>query len=327
MSLNAQDYIDTAATLLPQGPVWDQFRESSVPLLSALCQEPARVAQDADLALEGQIPDSANTDLDHWEEIVGPPDTELSDAERLTRIRSLLFGRRKVDRSYLQEVVQAMVGEGAVVALFHRAFPPAAVGACNVGDSMAVGEWDYAWLCEYMANAHPDGFDSFNSWTGLTSYSADAARSPVTLELSADSATIPSAAAAYRVLAGTFANDATVRTSVWVRPTADATISLGLRQKDGSTIVSTAFACAGGAWHKLIYTGSIGTGSSAPAMTLRATGSPVVAALSYQVCGVIDAALEARIAALFPIHTKGHFAVVGEFDASLEHADQLQVML
>src|SRR6476646_4909515 len=238
MSLAAADFEHAMSQLLPQGAVWEQFRDRVHVLLAAMSQEPARLVTDASTFLESQIPDNASTDLDHFERIVGAPTEDLTDPERLSRIRSLLFGRRHVDRAYLEQVVQAMVGDSAVVTLFDRTFPPAAAGACNVGDSLASGDWDCAWLCESMARVGTTAPDTFTGgWSGLTSVSADAANSPVTLTATADAATIPSAGWALTALDASIPDDATVRATIWVKPTSNCQIRWGLRQQDGSTIL------------------------------------------------------------------------------------------
>lgn len=334
MAFTSQDFEEASALLLPQGRVWEQFREQVHVLLRAMAQEPARLAADAEAALEAAIPDNALTDLDAFERIVGAPDTDLTDAERLARIQALMFGRRHVNLAYLQDVVRAMSDHTTDATLANRAYPPAAVGELNVGDSLAAGEWDSTWLCELMQNVLTVSQDHFSSgWTGLTSVSSNAARSPVTLAQTAAAVTVPSASWASTPMVGpsddisTFAPEAVVYASIWIFAVgAAATIDIGFLQQDGASAVYATYALERDRWFKISFEGSTGTGSNAPLFRLRAS-APAPVYLSWQLAGVRDLALQARVSALFPIHTHGHFAVESEFTTSLAHSPQYEVIL
>jgi hypothetical protein len=147
----------------------------------------------------------------------------------------------------------------------------------------------------------------------------NAAQSPVTLEHTADAATIPSASWAYAPLLSA-PSDTTIRLSVWVYPiTTNATIRLGLQQQDGATTTDTSYVLPANKWHKLVHEGSAGSGLFAPRMLLRATGAPANVYLSWQRAGIRDEAAEARILPFFPIHTRGAFAVQFEYAVLLSH--------
>jgi uncharacterized protein YmfQ (DUF2313 family) len=329
MSISAADFEYAMSALLPQGPVWDRFRETSNDLLSALAQEPARLVEDADATLEGHIPDSSSADLDHFEKIVGVPDSDLTDAERLVRIQTLLFGRRKVTRAYLEQILQTLAGD-ANVTLLQRAYAPAAAGVMNVGDSLASGEWDYTWLAEYMPDATALGTpDVFSDWSGFVAVADNNQPSPVTLDTTAARATIPATpTVAYRDLDTTVvANGSVVYASIWVRPVSvSCQLNLSLLGRGGGT-TTTSHTCEVGAWTKLSVEGATGTGATTPRIRLSVTGGAQQFDLSWLSVGVRSSVFEAATAEFFPIHTQGHFSVQGEFATSLAHADQLEVML
>lgn len=322
----AADFEHAMGQLLPRGRVWEQFQQASSDLLTALAQEHARLSAAAELSLNEAIPDNADTDLAHWERIVGAPDTNLTDAERLARIRSLLFGRRHVSLSYLQGVVQAMAGDTNVL-LYNRVYEPGAAGLANVGDSLAVGEWDATWLCELYPNAlGMTTPDTFNEWAIFDTYTANTTRSPVAQTQTADTVQLPvSPDEAARDIAGT-ANDDTVYASIWCQAVAACDIIFGVIGRDGVER-STTFTLPAGVWNKLIISKSVGSGGSTPQLFMRGVGSDRDFYVSWVVAGIVDTDLEDRITALFPIHTHGHFGVQGEWATSKAHADQTEVIL
>lgn len=334
MAFTAQDFEDGMSQLLPQGQVWEQFREQVHVLLRALSQEPARLAADAALALEAAIPDNANTDLDAFERVVGPPDTDLTDAERLARIQSLLFGRRHVSLSYLQDLVRVMAGDPGVT-LLNRAYAPAAVGELNVGDSLAAGVWDATWLCEYMKNAlgyvtavTPDDFDS---WTGFLSVVSASQQSPVTEGTTAARVSVPAdpSRAYINISPLIVAADLTAYLSIWVRPVSGTGhLTIEYKDREGG-VTSTSYVLELGIWHKLILEAPAGGDLSAQPRFQLYTNSVSAQTfdVSYAVAGARDSALEARIKALFQIHTFGDFAIQGEFDVSLAQDPQYEEIL
>lgn len=331
MAFTAQDFEDGMSQLLPQGQVWEQFREQVHVLLRALSQEPARLAADAALALEAAIPDNANTDLDAFERIVGAPDTDLTDAERLARIQSLLFGRRHVSLGYLQDLVRVMAGDSNVV-LFNRAYAPAAVGELNVGDSLAVGEWDATCLCELMAEAiAPMGDpDDFGAWTGFTAIAPASQNSPVTQAATAARVDLPDTAGRAFVDLDTdlLIAGKSAYLSIWIRSVAaPGVLNLEFLSRAGATS-SMQFSVPADTWHKLSIEYPVGSGATTPRFQLFVDDdSNPTFDLSYACAGARDVALQDRISALFPIHTHVHYAVQGEFSPSLAQAPQYEEIL
>lgn len=316
--------------LLPQGPAWAPSDETDgdntwTKLLNAFSYEPARVDAAALLLLEQIIPDNANTDLDAWERIVGAPDEDLTDAERLARIQSYVYGRRRVNRGYLEDVVQAMAGNEDV-RLFNRVGPRACTGELTgCGDRLRSGEWDFTYLCELMPNLLGVAFDAFTAWTGFSATSDAAATSPVTLLTTADQVTVPNATYGSTPLVGTADGD-TVYASLWIFVSGSGTqgFKFGFLGRD-NVASETTFTIVKGVWHKLSHEASIGTGATAPLLRLKATSGTPVTRLSWAVAGARDSSLEARVHALFPIHTTGHFGVVGEYETLLANEDPTEV--
>ncbi len=333
--MSVADYTHALRKLLPQGRAWEFITAPGTfawdALLTALAGEAQRIEDDGYLLLNKVIPDNANTDLDMWEEIVGVSDEELTDAERLARIRTILYGPPDVNLASLQTLARLLANDNAV-ALFNRVYEPFAAGLANAGDSLASGEWDFTWLLESMHNVTGADPDNFSVWTGLTAVTPDVAQSPVTLDTTATAATIPSAAWASEDLSGPSATDSgfesgdVLRVSLWVYPiTVAATIRLGLRAQDGSTITDTSWTLTPDRWHKITHEGTTTTGSSAPQMLLRATGGDRNVYLSWHVAVVKDLDFEARVASFFPLHTRGVFAVINEYATLLSH-DPLEVI-
>lgn len=323
-------YAHVIRKLLPRGKAWEFATAASArvwdSLVSALSQEPQRVEDDAYGLLDKVIPDNANTDLDFWEEIVGVSDEQLTDEERLARIRAILYGPPDVNLASLQTQAQLMAND-ANVRLFNRAFPPAAAGVCNAGDSLAVGEWDFTAACElYLQIALQSDPDDFAAWTGFVASSFNSQQSPVTLLQSAARVTLPGGG----VRAGVDLDapaDSELFCTIWARPvTTERSILVELLRRDGTT-VSTTFTCMPDVWHKLTFTpGSVGSGGTTPRFRVgHASVGNIVCDLSWSLVGVSDQGLQERIAALFPVHTRVHFGVQGEFETILSHEDQLEV--
>lgn len=324
MALAAADFEHAMSQLLPQGAVWEQFRERIHVLLAAMSQEPARLVVDGLAALESQIPDSTAADLDHFERIVGAPTENLTDAERLARIRSLLFGRRHVDQPYLEQVVQAMAGD-TNVRLFSRLFAaPCGAGVSRCGDRLSCGEWRATWLCELMPNVVQATPDGFGSWTGFTSHVAGATYSPVTFLQTAAQVGIPDLAGAVIDLDSSAGDSATVYASVWIKAvSADFDARVRIRRRDGS-FAGTGLTAVTNQWRFMSVEQALGTGSTSAQLQLVSVTGTHDAYVSWAVAGVRNTSLENRISALFPIHTHGWFSVQNEF-ALLVEGDQDEV--
>ena len=322
--------------LLPQGPAWatsDQTdgTDTWTKILDAFGAEPARVDAAALLLLDQIIPDNANTDLDAWERIVGVPEEDLTDAERLARIQAHIYGRRKVNRSYLEQVIQTMAGD-PIVKLFHRAGPAFAAGISNAGDCIRNGPWNYTWLCELYGNNSsaptPDTFAS--AWSGFVTVTDDAANSPVTLDATAAEAELGNTNASL-LLQLPVGSDETIYSSLWVRNVSASALTFEmsyLKRDNTSSAAQTTVLQGEGAdpvWHKIAYEAAIGAGATPPALRLRSPAGTRDVELSWCVVGIRDAALEARIEALVPIHTRGLFGAQGEYETLLAHEDQLEV--
>lgn len=330
----ATDHAAMLARLLPQGPAWLTSDETDgenmwTKLLRAFSHEPARVDEAALLLLEQIIPDNANTDLDAWEQIVGVPEEDLSDAERLARIQAHLYGRRRVDRPYLEGVIQAMAGNSAAK-LYHRTGPRTAVGQCNVGDRLRVGAWDFTYLVEYMRNILFVAQDEFFSWTGFVTVTDDAADSPVTLDVTAAVVELGSTHATTAL--GETVDGDTVYASLWVRNVSSSPVDFEMsflkRDNTGSTpqISTLQGELQHPIWHRVTYEASVGAGATVPRLRMRCPDGTSDLELSWTVAGIRNAGLEARIQALMPIHTRGHFGVFTEYETLLGHEDQLLVL-
>jgi hypothetical protein len=286
--------------------------------------EPARVGASYDLILEEAIPDNAATDLDAWERIVGVPVDSLTDAQRLARIREILVGPGASDLSTLEDWIQAISGNPAAK-LFNRIGPRSATGAAlaQCSDRLRAGQWDYTALCELMPNVLGVAPDAFEAWTNVSS--ATTATSPVTLASTADTFPMPPIAWGFieTPLVGVV-NGATVYASAWVRPNIAEDIGFGFLGRDNVT-TGAIFTCTANTWHRLTYEGPIGSGATTPLLRVTSQLGSAVVAMSWAVAGVRDVALQNRIMERFPLHTRCHFGVVGEYETLLSHADQTAV--
>ena len=333
--MTAEEYALLLRARLPRGDVWPTADETDGTtgfdlLLAALSQEPARVDADIMLLLEKIIPDNANTDLAAWEEVFGAPDTDLTDAERLARIRAKLRKQQEIDLSTLQAYARKMAGDDAGVVLHNRARYNASVDILCAGDN--VGDHSFTWLCELYPNVLAAAPDDFESWTyGAGSGTNAQEASPVTLDTTAALLT-PGVYASISLsapLTGTADGD-TVRASVWVYVVpADATdleqdVLLRFVKRDGTTTTPLTVTCPTGVWCRLEHSDDIGSGSSTPYFRITHTGGgdPRDLRLSWACAGVIDTALEERISAAFPLHTRGEFGIQGEWSTLLAQAPE-----
>jgi uncharacterized protein YmfQ (DUF2313 family) len=330
MSLTPNEHALLLGRLLPQGPVWatsDQTNNADAlhRLLAAMAQEPARVGAAYDLILEELIPDNVNTDLVSWERIVGAPAVPLTDPERLDRIRAILNGNAISNREELQAFLHQLTGNPDV-RLYHRAGAPFAAGVCNAGDSLWVGEWDYTYAVEFMAQVLDSDKKDFAAWSGFTSVNNNAADSPTTLDhtaATAQLATVP----ATQTLELLDPAAQSVYASLWVRnPSATARgFELTYMKRDGTISSPKTVTLQGNVWHKVTYEQPIGVGPMIPALRIRYPGGTAAVELDACVVGV-RSPLEQQAREAFPIHTHGIFGVIGEYADVLGTADQLKVM-
>ncbi len=321
--MEVTDYVLGLKQRLPTGDVWPTSDETDGTtawdaLLEALAQEPARVDADALALIEKVIPDNDDTDLEAWEEALGAPDENLSDDERLARIRAILRQRGELDRATLEAVIQKLAGDDAGVSLFNRAYPPD-MGAGNTvagGGCSGTALQPYLWLCELWPNVLTAAPDAFSVWTGFTSVSDYIIESPVTLTETAALVTL-GAGGASRAFAA--ADDETAYASIWVWLDPAASVAFGLYRRSGGAPVYTTFAdLTPLRWHRLTYEGSVGAGGADPAVVIAAAPSTNMR-LSWCVVGVRNAKLESAVTALMPMHTRGKFGVQGEYATILSH--------
>lgn len=325
--MTADEYALFLRMRLPRGDAWPSADDTDGTtgfdkLLSALAQEPARIDDDAMALLEKIIPDNASTDLDAWEEVFGAPDTNLTDAERLARIKAKLRKQQEIDRGTLEAYARKMADDEGVV-LLNRARYNASVDIVCAGDN--VGDHSFTWLCELYPNilaAAPDDFEAWETPHGPGPWvDNNDGQSPVTLSATA-AHRLHTIAYSGRLRIEMAAEDGdTARASVWVKVAGDdCTAYLSFLERDGTNGTPSEFAITGGVWHRLTHEASVGAGASVPKFQLwfdTGFADPEVH-LSWAVAGVVDTALEERIAAAFPLHARGEFGVQGEWATLLE---------
>jgi len=313
--MDATEYGRLFKGFLPEGPAWPQETGevgAFDDLIRALTQEPARLDAAALGLLENLIPDNANTDLSAWERLVGAPDTNLTDAERLSRIRGMLRASGEVSRAELEPAFQAAAGD-ANVKLFDREIPSFQAGYSGAGEPAGLA--NFTWVCELMPNILDALPDAFNGWgTFNTAVDADA-QSPVTYDETA--ATVTFSGAASVELLNT-ADEDVVYFSIWVKAVTDGAFSIQISGRDGGAPSTTPYDLPLGVWHKLYFEQSLGSGGSTPYVLIEGTAGNDYR-LSWAVAGVRKPELEADLAALTQIHTRGIFGVQGEWETLLAH--------
>ena len=314
------EYARLLKGLLPEGPAWPHETDETSDfdgVIKALAVEPSRLEADALLLLDNLIPDNANTSLVAWERLVGSPTTSMTDEERLARIRGLLRGNTAISRVDLEAAIQEMSPGSA---LFNRFRPSFAAGASTAGD--ACGTHAFIWACELYPNTLASALNDFSSWSGITSYSANNAYSPVTLLQNADSGTIQSATPAQCAFE---ADDDTLGYFVvWLKPATNVTVTLQIRQRDGSTLSTGAsHVLPAGRWYRLTHRDSVGSGGNSPRVSITVNTNTAFA-FSWALAGEADEALEERVTALVQLHTRGVFGCHDEFETLLEQ-DPLEV--
>lgn len=318
--MSPEEYASMLKARLPEGPAWATSDETDGltaydGVINALTQEPARIDQAANDVLDKIIPDNANTDLDAWEVELGSPDQNLTDAQRLDRIRGMLNYTGDITLEGLQSAARLSAGNSSVK-LFNRARQNCAAGVANAGD--ACGSRAFTWLCELWPNVFSAQGDAL--WSG-TDVTANVARSPVTLAQTAQRAAFASPEYVSNTLVDV-PNDTDVYFSIWVRSVSGtADISLRLLGRD-NTLTAAGGYTVGTGWRRLFYQASVGTGVTTPEARIYSNGETIY--LSWSCAGIRDTRLENEIKARFPIHTRGWFGVIGEYETLLGQ-DQTKV--
>ncbi len=322
--MDGREYARLFVSLLPPGEAWPHETDEASKfddLIRALSQEPARVEADGLLVLDSLIPDNENTDLDAWERLVGGPDTELTDEERLARIRGILRASGDVNLESLQAAFELLADDPDII-LYNRARPSFEVGLSNVGD--AVGDFSAYWLVELYDDLLQEALTgTWATRSGSVAVLVNNELSPVSLTMTADQYTMGAGAEIENAFDVAVADDETVYASVWVKPSTTGTVEFSLADKAGA-LQTTAFELTGGLWHKLMIEESVGSGGSDLALVLS-TPSALVIHVSWGVAGVKDPELEQRMIALTQIHTRGVFGVKTEY-ATLLAQDNAEVV-
>lgn len=324
--MNADDYAQMLKSRLPEGECWpsaDDTDEDSDwdPLLSAMSQEPARIDADAQAVIEKVIPDNADTDLLEWEKVVGSPDTNLTDEERLARIVAILRNRGELDRATLEAVIQKRADDLGVK-LYNRAYPEDQ----GFGNTVCGGGFGghalqpFLWLCELWPNLNPHALDSVAdaaAWIGFGSHTANSHTSPVTLANTAMAVSFTGAFPRGRTVAGTADGD-TLYVSFWIWFDDAEVLTLTITDRDGNTALSEALELTPDCWHKVSVQAALGAGATTPVIGLS-TASAANARMSWFVYGVRNKTLENFVTALMPMHTRGKFGVQGEYETILSN--------
>lgn len=323
--MQAADYVQGLKQRLPTGDAWPMSDESDGTsawdlLLEALAQEPVRVDDDALSIIEKVIPDSAATDLDDWETLLGAPEENLTDDERLGRIQAMLRARGEVDLATLQSAIRSLARDQNVL-LFNRAYPTLGAGLMSAGQGCGIQ--GFLWLCELRANLNPHAPDSAAdtaAWAGAGTRTNNVFYSPVYGLANAPQFDFVALNPMERTIPGT-ANGDTIYISFWIMFDTDESCTIEVFGRDGLSAYGEVFTFSPDVWHKITVQASVGSGASTPFLSLTTT-SVATASVSWFVAGVVDTALETRIRALFPLHTRGRFGVQGEYGVLLARAPQ-----
>lgn len=322
--MNADEYALGLKRRLPEGDAWPTAEETDGTtawdlLLNALSQEPARVDEDAVGLINKVIPDNEDTDLDAWEVELGLPDEDLTDPERLARIRAFLRARGEVDLVTLQDVARKLAGDDTGVKLFNRAYPPTAPAAGSGCDYQP-----FLWLCELYPDLNTQVHDSsadLAEWTGFsgTSVTGSFSASPVTFEF-CPQVNFAALTPVERELAGV-PDDATVSLSFWIYFHTAQTLTIEIFDRANASAFGEVRSYTPDVWNRVALTFEAGAGAFDPKLTLTTVASEV-ADLSWFCAGVTDSALEAKISAVMPMHTRGRFAIQGEYETLLANGGE-----
>lgn len=320
--MNAADYSEMLKVRLPQGEAWPTSDQTDGAtgwdmLIDSFSHEPKRIDDDLMLLHRKVVPDNEDTDLDMWEEVLGAPEENLTSDQRLARIRSILRGNGEIDRLTLEQVIQRLAGDDSGVKLINRAFPTTGAGVLAAG--CGIGHQPHSWALELMPNiaggTTPD--DMNPAWAGVGVVVDNQHPSPVTLQNTA--ADVSFSTAQSRAIAGTANNDI-LYVSFWVMiESAPEDFSIFYLHRNGlSFSTPVTYTLQPDIWYRIQYEASVGTGGGSPNVVIS-TGTNSAARLSWFVAGIRDYELEARIRALFPMHTRGVIGVQGEYETLLSH--------
>jgi hypothetical protein len=323
--MNAADYIQGLKQRLPTGDAWPTSDESDGTsawdqLLAALAQEPTRVDTDALALIDKVIPDNADTDLVEWEKIVRAPDENLTDEERLGRIRSILRSRGEVDLVTLQSAIRALASDDNVK-LFNRAYPYVRTGALSAGTGC--DDQPHLWLCELYPNLNtftPDTADDLAEWVGFSAATIGGSFADSPVSLAACSQVTFAAATPVEREIPNVPNGSTLRMSFWIYWHTTHSVTIEVFDRAGASVYGEARAFTPDVWHRVSITVPAGTGGADPKLSLT-TAAGEVADLSWFCAGLVDTSLEARVRALVPMHTRGVIAIQGEYELLLAQTD------
>lgn len=155
MGLSADAYAQVIQALFPPGSLWT-FEEGSetANLLSALSQEPARIAQRVeDLAAESN-PLTATETLSDWETMIGLPDTEVPTIPATTAGRRLAIAQKLTrigsQRPAFYVLLAAACGYVVTVTDGYSGAVSRA-GVMRAGDHVSGVAWAYAWRVDVTA--------------------------------------------------------------------------------------------------------------------------------------------------------------------------------
>ncbi|MEQ5769997.1 DUF2313 domain-containing protein [Halomonas sp. H33-56] len=146
MGMNADQYRDQMAALLPIGAAWPRELGSRLMrLLRSLAEEPARVDQRAVELLREADPRRALEMLDDWERNYGLPEVcsgigEQTLQQRRDALVSKIVTTGGQSRGYFIGVAEAL---GYAITI--EEFRPFRVGMNRVGDPLTNGDWQFTW--------------------------------------------------------------------------------------------------------------------------------------------------------------------------------------
>src|SRR6185369_14185709 len=225
-------------------------------------------------------------------------------------IQGKLRGRGGVNRSHLQEVLEAF--RGGTVLLLDRRTPGFEVGTNGMGYGLYGDQWFATWLCEYITNdltGSPDVFQS--GWTlANVTVTANQFGSPITFSQTADRLDFGSGAGYIEHSIGVGEENSLIQGSIWLRSVSgDHSVQFGIVQFDG-TFVSTTYNI-GTTWARLSFRELSGLGGASAKMRIAGTGAFSLYA-SWAAAGTVDTVFECQAQHQMPVNTTGVFMILGE---------------
>lgn len=152
MGLEADDYVELGANLLPHGPAWSRDQGSfPMRLLGAWSQEFIRIEQRVDRLLEEADPRTTSEMLPDWERNFGLPDGCLDPAaspdERRRRLHQKVVWKGGQSKKFFIDMAAALGYPGATITEFR---PFRANSKCNA--ALNQNGWRYAWRLNVPVN-------------------------------------------------------------------------------------------------------------------------------------------------------------------------------